>query len=75
MYSVWRRGCDGCIAAHARGAAFKDATPEEVTEAIGVAILMDGGPATVHGPRAFAAFQKFHERRPGAARTHPQSNE
>jgi AhpD family alkylhydroperoxidase len=54
--------CDGCIASHARGAARKGATPQEAAEAIGVAILMSGGPATVYGPRAFAAFQEFHDR-------------
>lgn len=53
--------CDGCIASHARGAARAGATPEEAAEAIGVAILMTGGPATVYGPRAFAAFLDFHE--------------
>lgn len=51
--------CDGCIAAHARGAARAGATTEEVAEAIGVAILMHGGPGTVWGPRAFAAFEEF----------------
>jgi AhpD family alkylhydroperoxidase len=51
--------CDGCIAAHARGAVRKGATLEEGAEAIGVAIMMNGGPATVYGPRAFAAFQEF----------------
>src|SRR5512141_952890 len=54
--------CDGCIASHARGAAVKGATPEEVAEALGVAILMCGGPATVYGPRAYAAFLEFHEK-------------
>ncbi len=54
--------CDGCIASHARGAAFKGATLEEAAEAIGVSILMSGGPATVYGPRAYAAFQEFHEK-------------
>jgi len=53
--------CDGCIAAHARGAAQRGATSQEVAEAIGVAILMNGGPATVWGPRAFAAFEEFAE--------------
>lgn len=53
--------CDGCIASHARGAARAGATTEEVAEAIGVAILMAGGPATVYGPRALAAFLEFHE--------------
>ena len=55
------RECDGCIAAHARGAARQGATVEAVAEAIGVAILMNGGPATVYGPRAFAAFREFAE--------------
>ncbi len=36
------------------------ASQEEAAEAIGVAILMDAGPGTVHGPRAFAAFREFH---------------
>jgi len=53
------RKCDGCIAAHADGAARSGATTDEVAEAIGVAILMNGGPATVFGPRAFAAFKEF----------------
>ena len=51
--------CDGCIASHARGAAKHGATEQEVAEAIGVAVLMTGGPATVYGPRAFAAFKEF----------------
>ncbi len=51
--------CDGCIAAHARAAARRGATPQEVAEAIGVALLLDGGPATVWGPRAWEAYQEF----------------
>ncbi len=51
--------CDGCIASHARGAALAGATEQEVAEVIGVTILMSGGPATVYGPRAFAAFKEF----------------
>jgi AhpD family alkylhydroperoxidase len=53
------RECDGCVAAHARGAAQSGATAQEVAEAIGVAILMNGGPGTVWGPRAYAAFREF----------------
>jgi AhpD family alkylhydroperoxidase len=52
------RECDGCIAAHARSAARRRATEAEVAEAIGVAVLMNGGPATVWGPRALAAFRE-----------------
>jgi len=53
------RECDGCIAVHAKGAARQGAATEEVTEMIGVAISMNGGPGTVWGPRALAAFQEF----------------
>ena len=51
--------CDGCIASHARGAALNKATEAEVAETIGVAIAMSGGPGTVYGPRALAAFREF----------------
>jgi len=53
------RECDGCIAAHARSAARRGATREEVAEAMGVAIMMNGGPGTVYGPRALQAFNEF----------------
>lgn len=52
-------GCDGCIASHAKGAVRAGATPQEAAEAIGVSILMHGGPATIHGARAFSAFNEF----------------
>jgi AhpD family alkylhydroperoxidase len=51
--------CDGCVAAHARSAARQGVTAAEVAEAMGVAILMNGGPGTVWGPRALAAFEEF----------------
>ena len=51
--------CDGCIAAHARGAVLAGASKEEAAEAIGVSILMQGGPATVYGARAYDAFCEF----------------
>jgi AhpD family alkylhydroperoxidase len=53
--------CDGCIAYHAKGAVRHGATPEQVAEALGVALLMMGGPATVYGPRAWQAYQEFRE--------------
>jgi len=56
-----RDECDGCIAYHARGAAMKGATPEQVAEALGVALLMMGGPGSVYGPRAWQAYQEFRE--------------
>ena len=51
--------CDGCIAYHAKAAVARGATAEECAEALGVALLMDGGTASVYGPRAFAAFHEF----------------
>lgn len=53
------RECDGCIASHARAAVRRGATAAEVAETVGVAILMNGGPATVWGPRALDAFHEF----------------
>lgn len=61
-------GCDGCIAYHARAAARQGATREEVVEALGVALLMAGGPASVNGPRALEAFEEFAEDPDPAAR-------
>ena len=52
-------GCDGCIASHAQAAVRAGATREEAAEAIGVTFLMKGGPATIHGPRAYDAFCEF----------------
>ena len=51
--------CDGCIASHAEAAAKAGATCQEAAEAIGVAMLMTGGPGTIYGPRAYAAFCEF----------------
>jgi AhpD family alkylhydroperoxidase len=53
--------CDGCIASHSRGAVKAGATKEEAAEAIGVAFLMAGGPSTVYGPRAYAAFCEYYD--------------
>jgi AhpD family alkylhydroperoxidase len=53
--------CDGCIASHARGAVKAGATKQEAAEAIGVTYLMNGGPATIYGPRAYSAFCEFYD--------------
>src|SRR3954470_18104719 len=69
------RQCDGCVAAHGRGAVKQGATEAEVAEAMGVVISMNGGPGTVWGSRALAAYREFAEdapRDPGTfARTSP----
>jgi AhpD family alkylhydroperoxidase len=54
-------GCEGCIAYHAAGAARRGATEQEVAEALGVVLLMRGGPASVHGPLALQTFREFAE--------------
>ena len=56
--------CDGCISYHARGAARKGATPEQVAEALGVVVLMTGGPGTTWAPRAWEAFQEYRAELP-----------
>ena len=56
--SVAKR-CDGCIAYHAKAAARAGATPEEIAEVLGIVLLMDGGTASVYGPRAWDAFNEF----------------
>src|SRR5215472_17350489 len=66
--------CDGCVAAHARSAARQGVTDSEVAEAMGVVILMNGGPGTVWGPRALAAFEEFAGPRPRGEGTGPQAS-
>ena len=51
--------CDGCIAYHAKSAVRAGAEPEKMAEALGVALLMMGGPATVYAPRAWEAYNEF----------------
>lgn len=50
--------CDGCIAHHAHAVLEAGANREEVCEAVGVAILMGGGPAVVYGMEALTAFDQ-----------------
>src|SRR4029078_11987289 len=52
-------GCDGCVASSGHDAARAGATRQEAAEAIGVTFLMHGGPATIHGARAYDAFCEF----------------
>ncbi|MHA7651504.1 carboxymuconolactone decarboxylase family protein [Mycobacterium sp. ML4] len=56
-------GCDGCIASHAKAAVRAGASKEEAAEALGVSIMMHGGPATIYGARAYAAFSEFADAR------------
>ncbi len=51
--------CEGCIVFHVRSAVRHGATREEMAETIGVAVEMGGGPATVYGADALAAYDQF----------------
>ena len=51
--------CDGCIACHVHDALEAGATKEEIVEAVGVAIMMGGGPSVVYGSAALDALNQF----------------
>jgi AhpD family alkylhydroperoxidase len=51
--------CDGCVAFHVHDALRAGASRDEVADAIGVAILMGGGPAAVYGSDALDALDQF----------------
>jgi AhpD family alkylhydroperoxidase len=48
--------CDGCMAYHLHDALAAGASPDEVVEAIGVAVMMGGGPAVVYGSEVLEAL-------------------
>jgi AhpD family alkylhydroperoxidase len=51
--------CEGCIAYHVHDALNAGATSDEVLDAIGVAIMMGGGPGAVFGAEALEALEQF----------------
>jgi AhpD family alkylhydroperoxidase len=51
--------CDDCIAHHTHDALEAGATREEIAEAIGVAILMGGGPSMLYAAHAVEALDQF----------------
>jgi AhpD family alkylhydroperoxidase len=51
------QGCTECIYLHTEGARKAGATKEQVMEAAGVAVMMQGGPAFVHLPAVIAAWE------------------
>ena len=51
--------CEDCITLHMHDAIRAGATPEMAHEAIGVALLMGGGPASTYATRALDAFEQF----------------
>jgi len=53
--------CDDCIAHHVYDALEAGATKEEVSDALGVAILMGGGTSVVYASHAIEALEQFSE--------------
>lgn len=51
--------CDGCIAFHVHDCLESGATNEEIVRAIGVAIMMGGGPSVMYGCDALEALKQF----------------
>jgi len=51
--------CDDCITLHMHDALRAGATPAQVHEAIGVALLMGGGPASTYATHALRALEQF----------------
>jgi AhpD family alkylhydroperoxidase len=51
--------CEGCIAYHVHDALGAGATEEEVLDAIGVAVMMGGGPGAIYAAEAVQALEQF----------------
>jgi AhpD family alkylhydroperoxidase len=54
--------CENCIYSHVRAAVNAGATRDQVLEAAGVAVLMQGGPAYTYLPRVTEALDVLAER-------------
>jgi AhpD family alkylhydroperoxidase len=52
-------GCEGCIAYHVHDAIEAGASRDELLEAIGIAVLMGGGPGSIYATRAMEAVNQF----------------
>lgn len=53
--------CDGCIAYHVHDSIKAGASREEIMEAIGVAIMMGGGPALMYACEALEAVNQYRD--------------
>ena len=51
--------CDGCIAFHTHDALQAGASPDEIAEALGVAVMMGGGPSLVYATHVVDAVKQF----------------
>ena len=55
--------CESCIAYHVHDALKAGANRAEVLEALGVAVMMGGGPATMYACDALMALEQFEAQR------------
>ena len=51
--------CDVCITSHVQNAIKAGVTREEIAEAVGVAVLMGGGPKSVYAATVMEAYDQF----------------
>jgi AhpD family alkylhydroperoxidase len=51
--------CESCIAYHVHDALKLGASHAEIVDALGVAVMMGGGPATMYACDAFTALKQF----------------
>ncbi len=51
--------CDDCIAFHAKAAAERGASREEILETLAMAIYMGAGPSVMYASHALEAFSQF----------------
>ncbi len=51
--------CADCIGFHVQAAAKAGATKAEIAEAVGVAVMMGGGPAYMYGVKALSAYDQL----------------
>jgi len=54
--------CENCIYSHVQAAQKAGATREQILEAAGVAVLMQGGPSYTYLPRVTEALEAIAER-------------
>lgn len=51
--------CDGCIGFHTKALVDLGVTEQELSEALGVAILMGGGPSAMYAAETICAYKEF----------------
>jgi len=59
--------CEPCIYAHVEKCLKAGATPREIMDATGVAVMMGGGPAYTYLPLVAGALEHFEKNPPSAA--------